>query len=99
MKLRTPGVEVIAGNKHRKEEYNPRVGLQGYEQTEKLCLPGWVADQVHTSSVRADHFVWVHHKQREKYSDESQDQEANLIHRQRLFAITDLKTYICSIAN
>jgi hypothetical protein len=58
---RTPGVEVIAGKEHWKEEYDPRVSLQGYEQAEKLCLPGWVADQVHASSVSADHFVWVHH--------------------------------------
>lgn len=97
--IRTPGIEVIAGSKHRKEEYNPRVSLQGYEQAEELRLPGWVADRVHASSIRSDHFVWVHHEQREKHANESQDQEADLMNHQFLLTIPDLITCICSIAN
>jgi hypothetical protein len=45
------------------------VGLHGHEQTEKLGLPGWVANLVHASSIRADHLVWVRHDQRIEHGE------------------------------
>jgi len=93
--VRTPGVEVITGIEHREEKENPRVGLEGHEQAQKLGLPGWVANLAHASPIRANHVVGVRHEKREDHADEGQNQESNLLKYEYLLTKTSNNIRMC----
>jgi len=99
MNIHTPGVEPIRRQKHGEEHYNKRIRLDSDRKPDKLGFPRWMARWGDFGPVCPNHILRVDHNQRNKNSNNCQNQESNL--RQCQFSPVNQREvkYICPIAD
>lgn len=78
-----PGIEVIAGEEHGKEEDDEWVCSEDYPKTFELGFPRGVPGSRNPGTVGSDHLVWRGHYERDNDSHDGQDEEGDLAKDQR----------------
>ena len=82
-----PGIEVIAGEEHGKEEDDEWVLSEYYPETFELGFPRGVSGSGNPGTVGPDHFVWFRHYERDYDPHDGQDEEGDLGKGQRRLSV------------
>ena len=73
-----PGIEVIAGEEHGKEEDDERVCPEQYPETFEFDFPRRMSGSCDPRAVGSDHLVWCCHYERDYDPHDRQDEERDL---------------------
>ena len=76
--LRTPSVEPVACEEHRKEQHDPRVGPNGDPEAYELGFPGRVLGGRDSGAIGANHLGGLSHQERYEDTDAGEDEVYDL---------------------
>ena len=87
-----PGVKVVTGKEHRKEEDDERVCSKRYPKASELGFPRWVSRSRHSRTVGSDHLVWCCHQQGDYHPHDRQYEERDLSEKTKKKSVPSMAT-------